>query len=100
MFFRLTPAASFAVETFRFATRPRRVISPSFPFPFCCLLVVLRVGGSLFEANRFFADGEGASSVVVSVCRGRKRRVQSSAIRYGTLLDREVLRADLVVILA
>ena len=100
MFFRLTPAASFAVETFRFATRPRRVISPSFPFPFCCLLVVLRVGGSLIEANRFFADGEGASSVVVSVCRGRKRRVQSSAIRYGTLLDREMLRADLVVILA
>lgn len=63
---------------------------------------MFRVGRSLSEANRFFADGEGAGagSVVVSGCRGRKRRVQSSAIRYGTLLDRGILRADLVVILA
>ena len=99
MFFRLTPAASFAVETFRFATRPRRVFSFSFPFPFCSLLVEIRAGVSLIAANRFLADGEGASSVVVSVCRGRKRRVQSSAIRFGTL-DRETLRVDLLVILA
>lgn len=51
------------------------------------------------EANRCFADGEGASSVVGPVCRGRKRRVQSSAGRFGTL-NRETLRVDLVVILA